>query len=441
VYLHVFKAGQPSLNWLDPSFAAQRVIMGDVAQSLHVWGDAGLRLDASPLLGVEMRRQPDAAWIEGHPLAEGGSNLVAMMIRKLGGHSFQEINASLEHLKRFSTWGPDLSYDFVTRPPYLYAMATGDAEPLRLVLRLMMKEGLDPGIFVHALQNHDELMFDLAHFRAHGEEEFRMGDRTIRGRELYHDMYAQAKKALGEAGVVYMPEFSNLGFCGTLVGYAAACCGVCDPTSITAEQRDEVQRLHLLAAFFNAMQPGVFAISGWDLVGALPLSKEAVASCFEDHDLRWTNRGAYDLMDVNPEAHASGAGVPKAASLYGSLPDQLRDPTSFTARLQRMLHVRGESGIALTTLASVGEPDAEGLLVMLLRRSDGGWIISALNFAEEPVHENLYFPEIDEASGRLLYSTEPETMEGIRLGDHGRVSLRLRPRHGQVFAVEPPTQP
>src|SRR5690606_37103729 len=27
VYLHYFKEGQPSLNWLDPSFAAQRMIL------------------------------------------------------------------------------------------------------------------------------------------------------------------------------------------------------------------------------------------------------------------------------------------------------------------------------------------------------------------------------------------------------------------------------
>ena len=143
------------------------------------------------------------------------------MIRKLGGYSFQEINASLEHLKRFTTWGPDLSYDFVTRPPYLYAMATGNAEPLRLMVRLMQKERLDPGILVHALQNHDELMFDLAHLRTHARKEFQLGDRTIRGKDLYQRMYNEAKQRLGESGLASMPEFSNLGFCGTLASYAA----------------------------------------------------------------------------------------------------------------------------------------------------------------------------------------------------------------------------
>ena len=181
----------------------------------------------------------DKAWIEGHPLAEGSSNIIAMMIRKLGGYSFQEINANLEQLKRFTTWGPDLSYDFVTRPPYLYAMATGNAEPLRLMVRLMQKQRLDPGIFVHALQNHDELMFDLSHLRTHARKEFQLGDRTVLGKDLYQGMYDEAKQQLGDSGVAYMPEFSNLGFCGTIASYSAACCGISDPYHMSAEQKGE----------------------------------------------------------------------------------------------------------------------------------------------------------------------------------------------------------
>lgn len=30
VYLHMFKAGQPSLNWLHPSFAAHQLIIGTI---------------------------------------------------------------------------------------------------------------------------------------------------------------------------------------------------------------------------------------------------------------------------------------------------------------------------------------------------------------------------------------------------------------------------
>ena len=36
-------------------------------------------------------------------------------------------------------------------------------------------------------------------------------------------------------------------------------------------KKERVRRAHLLLAMFNALQPGVFALSGWDLVGALPI--------------------------------------------------------------------------------------------------------------------------------------------------------------------------
>ena len=129
VYLHVFKSGQPSFNWLDPTFGAQRIVMADVVQSLSLLGDVGLRLDASPLLGIERRPGHGPSWIEGHPVAVGGTNAIAMMIRKLGGFSFQELNLPLDELKQFTQWGPDLSYDFFTRTPYFCAMATGTPAP------------------------------------------------------------------------------------------------------------------------------------------------------------------------------------------------------------------------------------------------------------------------------------------------------------------------
>jgi trehalose synthase len=276
VYLHVFKDGQPSLNWLDPTFGAQRVVMAGVVHALHVQGASGLRLDASPLLGVEGRPGLDKSWVEGHPLAEGSSNLIAMMIRKLGGYSFQELNQPLENLKRFTTWGADLSYDFFTRTAYLYAMAVGDAGPLRLMLQLIQKEGLDQGMLVHALQNHDELMFDLAHLRQHGEEQFLVNGEEMTGGAIYDGMYERVKGKIIGGKPSYVQEFSNLGFCTTLAGFSAAALEIPDPYDMTPSQKSEVQQLHLLAATFNAMQPGVFALSGWDLVGALPVQPESL---------------------------------------------------------------------------------------------------------------------------------------------------------------------
>ena len=370
-------------------------------------------------------------------MAEGGSNIIAMMIRKLGGYSFQELNQPLENLKKFTTWGADLSYDFFTRPPYLYAMAVGDAGPLRLMLRLIQKEGFDSGILVHALQNHDELMFDLTHLSKHGDEKFSVNGEEMTGRAIYEGMYDQAKEKIIGSKPSHIQEFSNLGFCATLAGYAAAGLGIPDPYSMTPSQKSEVQQLHLLAAAFNAMQPGVFALSGWDLVGALPVGPEVLGSWLDDRDYRWMNRGAFDLLGLNPGAKASRNGLPKAVAIYGSLPEQLRDPNSFASQLKRLLRARKETGIALSKLISVPEVDSRGVVLMLLQRpEDLGWIITALNFGREPAGDVVRLPQLAGKSARLIFSTHREKAKNIQIPDDGDLLLDLGPMQGEVFVVD-----
>lgn len=166
VYLHYFKQGQPTLNWLDPTFAAERLVIGDAVHELGVLGDGMLRLDANGLLGIE-RDQHGRVWSEGHPLSVTANQLIADMVRKLGGFTFEELALPLEDMRQMSQGGPDLSYDFVTRPAYDHALLTGDAEFLRLVLQQMGKYGIDPGWLIHALQNHDELTGDWRTSRGH----------------------------------------------------------------------------------------------------------------------------------------------------------------------------------------------------------------------------------------------------------------------------------
>ena len=68
----------------------------------------------------------------------------------------------------------------------------------------------------------------------------------------------------------YNLEAANGVSCTTATA-AAAALGIRDLSRLTAAQRRDIQRAHLLVAMYNAMQPGVFALSGWDLVGALTL--------------------------------------------------------------------------------------------------------------------------------------------------------------------------
>ena len=71
VYLHYFKEGQPSINWLDPSFSGMRLVIGDALHALADLGAGGLRLDANGFLGAEKSAEEEPAWSEGHPLSRG----------------------------------------------------------------------------------------------------------------------------------------------------------------------------------------------------------------------------------------------------------------------------------------------------------------------------------------------------------------------------------
>src|SRR5262249_60753223 len=109
------------------------------------------------------------------------------------------------------------------------------------------------------------------------------------------------------------------GIACTAVTVVAAGLGIRDVNNLSDAQRRDIQRAHLLVAMFNAMQPGVFALSGWDLVGALTLPPDSVNTLLADGDTRWINRGAYDLIGANPQVDRSGIGMPRARTLYGTL--------------------------------------------------------------------------------------------------------------------------
>ena len=365
VYLHYFKEGQPSLNWLDPSFAAPQMIIGDALHSLDVLGARMLRLDANGFLGVE--RRPDGpAWSEGHPLSVVGNQLIAGMVRKAGGFTFQELNLTVDDIAAMSHGGADLSYDFITRPAYHHALVTGDTEFLRLMLKTMRDYGIDPASLIHALQNHDELTLELVHFwTLHANDTYIFGGRTWTGETLREHLRATMYERLAGDNAPYNLRFVTNGVACTTVSVIAAALNIRDFHALTEAQKRQIQRVHLLLVMYNAFQPGVFALSGWDLVGALPLPHEAVAALMADGDTRWIERGAYDLVNVRPDATASQAGLPKAPTLYGPIDEQLKRPDSFASQLQKLLAVRQTSGLYASRQILVPEVRSAGLLIMV----------------------------------------------------------------------------
>jgi trehalose synthase len=386
VYLHYFKAGQPSINWLDPTFSGMRLVVGDALHSLLDLGTGALRLDANGFLGVEKSAEEQPGWSEGHPLSEAANQLIGSMVRKVGGFSFQELNLTIDDIKATSETGPDLSYDFITRPGYHYALVTQDTEFLRLTLRLAMEIGVDQASLVHALQNHDELTYELVHFATrHKDDVFQLGGAELTGTELTEQVQETLRNALTGENGPYNAVFTTNGIACTSVSVITAALGIKDLASITPEQVESVREAHLLLAMYNALQPGVFALSGWDMVGMTTLDRAQVRELTSQGDTRWINRGAHDLMGTNAEATVSASGMPRARSLYGPLPEQLKDEHSFARRLQKILRVREEWGIATGLLLDVPEVSQRGLLVMVHRLASGQIQVTVLNFSNESI--------------------------------------------------------
>lgn len=366
VYLHYFKEGQPSVNWLDPTFSGMRLVIGDALHSLGDLGTSALRLDANGFLGVEKSAEGMPAWSEGHPLSHAANHIIAGMVRKVGGFTFQELNLTVEDIRDTGAVGADLSYDFINRPAYHHALATGDTEFLRLTLRTSLQLGVEPVSLVHGMQNHDELTYELVHWATlHQNDVYTFRGEEITGGELAQRIRQDLVEAITEPAADYNLVFTTNGIACTSASLIAATRGHATLDSIGDGDIPAIRDAHLLLAAFNAWQPGVFALSGWDLLGALTLPRGEVADLIADGDTRWVERGAHDLLGVAPEAERSASGMPRARALYGTLPEQLKRKTSFASRLRELLRIRNRFGIATARQVDVPDVAHPGMLVMV----------------------------------------------------------------------------
>ena len=432
VYLHYFKEGQPSINWLDPSFAGMRLVIGDALHSLGDLGSGGLRLDANGFLGVEKSAEDSPAWSEGHPLSEAANQLIASMVRKVGGFTFQELNLTIDDIQSSAERGADLSYDFINRPAYHHAMATGDTEFLRLTLNLAMKHGVEPASLVHALQNHDEMTYELVHFETlHARDLFSFRSKELTGHELAETVRQDLLDHLTGDAAPYNATFTQNGIASTTATIVAASLGFTNIAKLTPEQMEQIRRAHLLLAMFNALQPGVFALSGWDLCGMLTLDRKQVSRLLADGDTRWIHRAAYDLMDYRPHAHESLSKMPRGVSLYGSLPGQLEDSSSFARRLAEILAVRKRYGIAASVQLDVPQPSNKAMLVMVHQLTDAEQV-TVLNFSAHAISGSVHSEHLVPGSALVDMFTDQEVGE---VDDLHTFSISLEPHEGRSLLV------
>jgi trehalose synthase len=445
VYLHYFKDGQPSINWLDPTFAGVRLVIGDALHSLGHLGAGALRLDANGFLGIERSIDGDGpAWSEGHPLSEAANQLIASMVRKVGGFTFQELNLSIDDIKTTSERGADLSYDFVNRPAYAHALATGDTEFLRMTLSAALQLGLQPISLVHALQNHDEMTYELVHFAIrHKDDIFQFRGFELTGGELAVKIRNELIERLTGEAAPYNAVFTTNGIASTIATIIAGALGYTDLMNLSQIRIEKIKQAHLLLAMFNAWQPGVFALSGWDLCGMLTLERSKVSRLLASGDTRWIHRAAYDLMDYQPEATESPSKMPRGASLYGSLPEQLQDPNSFASRLREVLAVRSRYRISTSVQVDVPDVPDEAMLVMVHLLDTGQPQVTVLNFSNRSIagrvksgHLAPGAAVIDMRTDQLIAEVDPEQTFAVSLEPYQGMALLTVP----VDVAGPPSR-
>ena len=438
VYLHYFKPGQPTMNWLDPTHTAQKIISGDIIQSFHILRNKIVRLDATPFLAIEKRPNSLYAWSEGHPSSIIATNNIACLIRKLGGWSFQELNLTLDAIKTYSQYGSELFYDFITRPALQHAMLTKDATFLHFMFKLMREYNINPRSLIHGMQNHDEITYELVHFIEHSKDKFNYENKIISGKNLRDKIVKQMHSFADSSDIPYA-RLSGNGLCTTFTGLVAARLKITDIYNLTVKQKEIIKRCHLLMAMFNAMQPGVLIISGWDLVGALPLPLDKIQHLISDGDYRWINRGAYDLMGSNSKTSVSMNNVPKAPSLYDSIPKQLKDSNSFVSQLKHLLKIRKQYQIDLAEQIAVPKVNNKGAVIMVHKLpKDLVYQITALNFGDETIVEKLDFNTLK--LNNLIGNKVTDLLTNKKYGTvdrNGILKIELKALQGKVLLIRP----
>jgi trehalose synthase len=299
--------------------------------------------------------------------------------------------------------------------------------------------GIDSASLVHALQNHDELTHELVHFATrHRDDVFTYGGLQITGGELAIRIRGDLTAALTGPDTPYNRPFTTNGIACTTASAISAIVGIRDPDAMPDDDVERVKRIHLLLAMYNAFQPGVFALSGWDLVGMLTIDPSEVADLIAEGDTRWINRGAHDLMGANPKAQRSEGGLPRARSLYGTLADQLHDRSSFARRLRRIIRIRRQYGIAMATQIDVPVVSHRSLLVMVHRLADTNLEVTVLNFGPERLAGTIRSEHLPPAAKVIdLFRAHQVAV----VDDLNSFSLELEPYQGVPLLLPLPIEP
>ena len=220
-----------------------------------------------------------------------------------------------------------------------------NADLLRLMYQEMRRCEIEPARLIHALGNHDDITYELPHLVAHAADPMKLGRKTLTGQTIRER--TRREMALKATSAAPYNRISGNGLCTTLAGLIAAALGIFrDPPvagspegasgaggSSGSPVAKRVQRAAARSSCGDGLGPDRCTAAGAG-AGSIPASRRTTGE-----DKRWYNRGAYDLLGIDGAA-ASPMGIPVAEQLYGTLPQQFADESSFVSRLAVLLAKR-----------------------------------------------------------------------------------------------------
>ncbi len=420
IYLYYQTPSQPLLRGLSPFFSSQRVLAGSVLSSIYHEKNSLVQIASVPPMGLDSKYPTEKTL----PFSLTYSDLLAQMSRKMGGFSFQKLTLSYPSIQTFLEYGPEFVYDFAGKSAFIHTLLQKRCDLLFYIYRELFSKSFPLYRLIHSLQIEEGLNYNWVDLQQVEEESIFFKNRFQKKKEIRKDLLLQDLALLKE-GYPYV-AFSDKEIFSTTLGLLASCLNFCDPSQLSCTQRDLLKKLHLLFCFFSALQPGVFSISMWDLVGALPLCKKKDSLSSE------IGKGAISLLPKEGDIFYSS--TMNVATLYAPLSLQQKDKNSFLQKLKAILKVR--KGYHFERASFLGPVKTENplLFAYLLKLPSTDYLsLIIINFSEKEEKELLALPQLQNVSVIDLFSRKAEKKEPKETS----FCLKIPPYEGRAFLLFP----
>ena len=337
---------RPVLLWQDPSAQSRRIVSAAIIRHTGLQGQTLAGLSFEALLGLDVpsgnRKESETAWLTPWPEALADAT---REIHRYGGWAMQADALPLRLNAAALENGTDFTRDAVSMPAACYALLSGDARPLALLLRGALAHGVDFRRLAHGLE----------------------AGRGMDWRPLAEADPTLPARAFSLAG---NPGAGVQWTCMPMLAARALGLSLTVDAGVKAIRRD---RKHLrdaveLCEGVQLALPGLYFISLPTLTGAL-------------------GRGGGVPLPGTP---LSG-GQEDALLAFGPLEAQLGDATSFAARMARLLRMRMSVRLAEGRLVAVDADDKGGYAAATALPDKGFWLVFA-NFSDRPRVVGLRFP-------------------------------------------------